>query len=78
MVKRMVFTHGVSQVRAPDHCAAFLAHFQRQRGCRVPLRAVTPGIHHHHLDHCRCHGDAVTDREGDGVVLPGESSVLVE
>lgn len=73
-----VFTHGVSQVRAPDNRTAFLAHFQRQGGCWVPLRAITPGIQHHHLDHCRCHGDAVTDREGDGVVLAGESGVSIE
>ncbi len=65
-------------MRAPDHSAAFLAHFQGQRGCRVPLRPVVPGAQHHHLHHCGRHGDAVTNGEGDGVFLGGEAGVLVE
>lgn len=76
------FTHGVGQVRAPDQCAALLAHLQRQRGRRVPLGAVAAAaaaaVQHHHLDHRGCHGDAVADGEGDGVVPAGESGMPVE
>lgn len=77
-VNSSALTHRVRQVRASDHRAAFLAHFQRQRGRRVALRPVAPGAQHHHLHHCGRHGDAVTDREGDGVVLGGEAGVSVE
>ena len=70
--------HRVGQVRAPDGGAAPLGHLQRQRGRRVAARAVAPGAQHHHLHRRGGHGDAVADREGDGVVLGGEAGVPVE
>lgn len=76
--RQLAFTHSISQVRAPDHGAAFLAHFQWQRGRRVPLRPVAPVAQHHHLHYCGRHGHAVANGEGDGVVLVGESGVPVE
>lgn len=65
-------------MRASDHCAAFLAHFQRKRGRWVTLRPVAPGAQHGHLHHRGRHGDAVADSEGDGVVLGGEAGVSVQ
>lgn len=75
---RTVVTYGKGQLRAAKHGTALLSHFQRQRGCRVTPRPFVASTHHRHLHHCGRHGDAVADRDGEGVVPAGEAAVAVQ
>lgn len=76
--RKAVVTYGKGQVRASNHGAALLSHLQRQRGCRVAPRPVVAGTQHRHLHHRGCHGDAVADRDGEGIVPAGEAAVAVQ
>lgn len=73
-------------MRTSDDGAAHLAHLHGKYGVRVSLRSVSAGpasaaaaMQHRYLHGDGRHGDAVADRDCEGViVLAGEAGVAVK